>query len=76
MFKQQPGCLGVLFLGANEDCLVLSFWKDRSSVDALASSPSYRAIVDLYSSSGMLIGTPTLDVFEVKSGFLDNEMQF
>jgi heme-degrading monooxygenase HmoA len=76
MFKQQPGCLGVLFLGTNDDCLVLSFWKDRNSVDALASSPSYRAVVDFYSSSGMLIGTPTLDVFELKSGFLDSEIQF
>jgi hypothetical protein len=42
----------------------------------LASSPSYRAAVDFYSSSGMLIGTPTLDVFELKSGFLDSEIQF
>jgi hypothetical protein len=73
MFHQQPGCLGVLFLRSGEKCCALSFWKDLELVDRLKTSQSYLEASDFYSTSGMLLGKPSLRVFDVKGGFLDLE---
>ena len=69
MFKEQPGCLGVLFLRSDEMCFALSFWKDADAVDRLKTSKSYLEACAYYEQSGMLIGDPSLQVFEVKDGF-------
>jgi heme-degrading monooxygenase HmoA len=73
MFRQQPGCLGVLFLRSGENCFALTFWKDLESVERLKTSPSYLEASAFYSNSGMLLGEPSLQVFEVKGGFLNPE---
>lgn len=73
MFRKQPGCLGVMFLRSNENCFALSFWKDRESVEKLKTSTSYLEASAFYASSGMLVGDPSLEVFEVSGGFLDLE---
>ena len=73
MFHKQPGCLGVLFLRAGENCFALTFWKDLQSVERLKTSESYLEASAFYSNSSMLIGEPSLQVFEVKGGFLDPE---
>jgi heme-degrading monooxygenase HmoA len=73
MFRRQPGCLGVMFLRSSENCCALSFWKDLESVETLKTSTSYLEASTFYSKSGMLIGDPSLEVFEVSGGFLDLE---
>ena len=73
MFREQPGCLGALFLRSGETCAALTFWKDMDSVKRLATSRSYSEASAFYSSSGMLLGAPSLEVFEVSGGFLQPE---
>jgi heme-degrading monooxygenase HmoA len=74
MFRRQPGCLGVLFLRSGENSFALTFWKDLASTERLKTSPSYLEASAFYSNSGMLLGEPSLQVFEVKGGFLDPEV--
>ena len=74
MFHKQPGCLGVLFLRAGENCFALTFWKDLESVERLKTSQSYLEASAFYSHSGMLLGEPSLQVFEAKGGFLDSDI--
>jgi hypothetical protein len=50
------------------------FWKDLASTDWLTTSESYLEASAFYSNSGMLLGEPSLQVFEVKGGFLDPEV--
>lgn len=71
MFQQQPGCLGVLFLRSSENCFALSLWKDLESVERLKTSESYVEASAFYANSGMLLGEPLLQVFDVMGGFLD-----
>jgi heme-degrading monooxygenase HmoA len=71
MFRQQPGCLGVLFLRSGETCSALTFWRDLDSVKQLKTSQSYLEASAFYANSGMLLGEPSVEVFEVKGGFLD-----
>ena len=73
MFRQQPGCLGALFLRSGETCFALTLWKDLDSVKQLKTSQSYLEASAFYSNSGMLLGEPSVDVFEVKGGFLNAE---
>lgn len=70
MFKQQPGCLGALFLRSEEMCFALTFWKDLAAVERLKTSKSYLEAVEFYEQSGMLIGEPSLQLFEVKDGWI------
>ena len=76
MFKQQPGCLGALFLRADDMCFALTFWKDAGAVERLKSSKSYIDACTFYDQSGMLIGEPSLQVFEVRDGFLSPALGF
>lgn len=73
MFRKQPGCPGVLFLRSGENGVAFSFWKDLESVERLKTSQSYLDASAFYSNSGMLLGEPSLQVFDVKGGFLDPE---
>jgi heme-degrading monooxygenase HmoA len=70
MFKEQPGCLGVLFLRSMGMCSALTFWSDRAAIEQLNSSKSYLDASRFYENSGMLEGEPTLQVFEVQGGYL------
>lgn len=74
MFRKQPGCLGVLFLRSGDDCFALTFWKDMGAVERLKTSHSYQKASSFYSDSGMLISEPSLQVFEVKEGYLDSRI--
>ncbi len=69
MFRNLPGCLGAMFLRTPVDCCALTFWKDTKSVAALEDSELYQATSAAYATSGMLEGTPSLEVFEVVDGF-------
>ena len=69
MFLSQPGCLGVFFLrrsdGHHATC---SLWSDATSVTALAQAPSYQHIAAGLAATGVLVGQPSIEVFEVKGG--------
>jgi hypothetical protein len=73
MFRRQSGCLGVWFLRSGGNCFAPSIWKDLESVEKLKTSQSYLDASAFYSNSGMLLGEPALEVFEVKGGFLQPE---
>jgi hypothetical protein len=70
MFREQSGCIGVLFLRSADMCSALTFWSDWDAVDRLKTSKSYLQASAFYAQSGMLVGEPSLEVFEVKGGFL------
>lgn len=74
MFREQPGCLGALFLRSRDDCFALTFWKDMEAVERLKTSKSYQEASSFYSDSGMLMSEPSLQVFEVKEGYLDSRL--
>ena len=69
MFKKLDGCLGVLFLRSRRSCFALSFWRDRKAVEALKDSKLYQETSEAYEESGMLVGNPSLEVFEAVLGF-------
>jgi hypothetical protein len=72
MFRQQPGCLGVLFGRADGRVHgVFSFWRSSPDVDALATSLTYRATAEALARSGVLAGTPSVTVYEAEGGVLD-----
>jgi heme-degrading monooxygenase HmoA len=74
MFLSQPGCLGVLFLraenGAHAAC---SFWRNSADVVALATSASYRDTVSALVATGVLRGETSTVVYEVQGGCFDAE---
>jgi hypothetical protein len=69
MFAELTGCLGVVFLRSEDLCCALSFWSDMNAVNALKQSELYVNTSQAYASSGMLVGTPTLQVLEAIGGF-------
>jgi heme-degrading monooxygenase HmoA len=50
---------------------VCSFWDDQHAIDRLAHSRTYQATVARLQSTGLLTGTPRVEVFEVESGALE-----
>jgi heme-degrading monooxygenase HmoA len=71
MFLKQPGCLGVLLLrSADRVHAACTFWRDRSSAEALASSKTYKETVAGLHALGVLEGEATIQLFEVASGTL------
>jgi hypothetical protein len=68
MFAALPGCLGALFLGTGEVRTVLSLWADRTSIDALDTSPFYRETVARFQATGVLREPQTVELFEVTGG--------
>jgi hypothetical protein len=63
-----------VFLRSGEDCFALTFCKDMEAIERLNISKLYQETSAFYSDSGMLIGQPSLQVFEVKGGFLDSRI--
>jgi heme-degrading monooxygenase HmoA len=69
MFRKQPGLLGVLFLREAEDrAAEITLWEDRGTVEALASSPSYRRAIRELAESGLLVREQSVEIFEVAGG--------
>ena len=57
MFLSQPGCLGVLFLKADDgEHAACSFWNRIADIEALASSSSYHATASDLTATGVLLG--------------------
>ena len=71
MFRQQEGCLGVLFLRTEKDYAALSLWDSIQVVEKLAHSSIYQETVQQLQATGLLEGQQAVEVFEVRGGFLD-----
>jgi heme-degrading monooxygenase HmoA len=65
MFRAQPGFRAVLFSSYGVVRLVVTFWQDRESVEALQSSPTYAATVNEIEGSGFLRGNQTVEAFDI-----------
>lgn len=65
MFRLQPGFSGVFFASSDERRVVITLWRDRSAAEALADSVSYRTTVAELEATGLLRGTPTLELYEI-----------
>jgi heme-degrading monooxygenase HmoA len=65
MFGQQPGFVGALFCVQGRERAVITFWRDRAAVDALATSESYRATVNEIGAAGFLRGSQTTEVLDL-----------
>lgn len=70
IFREQPGCEGVLFVRRRSHAAVISLWRDKAAIEALEASLGYRQTVAAISAAGFLVGQPTLEVFELHGGFL------
>ena len=73
MFRSQPGFVGVLFAGGQQERAVLSMWRDLASVEALAHSATYQQTVEQLNATALLVGETSVEVFEARGGFLDVE---
>jgi len=73
MFRQQPGCRGVLLLRLFEGAggAACSFWDSHQAIDRLGTSPTYQATVSRLVATGLLTGTQSVEVFTIASGVLD-----
>jgi heme-degrading monooxygenase HmoA len=68
MFKDQPGFLGVLFARQEADCVVITFWDQPDSIEALESSPVYLATVAEINQTGVLVGEASVEVLDIHAG--------
>ena len=74
MLHKKPSLLGVLFLREAEDqAASITIWEDMGAVVALESSPSYQRTARELFEGNLLVGEPSEEVFEVKSGDLRPE---
>jgi predicted ester cyclase len=71
MFRQQRGCLGVLFLRTGDaSAAALSLWSGRTDIDAMEASPIYQATVADLEATGLLQGSATVEIFAGAGGWL------
>jgi heme-degrading monooxygenase HmoA len=66
MFRAEPGFLGVLFLSRATSRVVVTFWRDLDSCEALEVSPNYRNVVDELDASGLLRGRSKVDTLSLQ----------
>jgi heme-degrading monooxygenase HmoA len=65
MFRSQHGFLGALFGRDGTERVVISLWRDRSSVGALARSPGYTRTVWELEATRMLAGATSVQVLQL-----------
>jgi len=73
MFRQQPGCRGVLLLRAGDGmgAAACSFWDDQQAIERLRNSPTYQGTVARLVATGLLTGEQTVVVYKVAGGAPD-----
>lgn len=71
MFKEQTGCLGVLFTLDGNLCNTTTLWRDRESIEMLKTSITYNDTVEKIVATGMLEGESTVEIFDCFGGFLE-----
>jgi heme-degrading monooxygenase HmoA len=74
MFRQQPGCLGVLFTRSEKTCATITLWESEESIEALNLSASYQKVVRAIEESGVLEGAHQTEAFCFYGGFLSSGM--
>lgn len=62
MFRAQHGFAGCVMGRAGDAAWVLTLWRDRAAIDALAVSPAYRETVTAILVAGVLAGEQTVTV--------------
>lgn len=72
MFRAQQGFAGVIFARNAAQCAVITLWRDRTAVDALNNSQSYKATVREIEAAGFLRGVSTVEVFDIDELFLEH----
>lgn len=65
MFRRQEGFLGCVMSRKDDQGLVLTFWRDREAVAALAHSPSYKATVERILAADLLAGEQSTEVTDI-----------
>ncbi len=71
MFREQRGLVGVLFLREGPDrAVALTIWEDLAAVEALRDSVTYQHTAGALMESGLLMGEPSVELFEVHGGEL------
>jgi heme-degrading monooxygenase HmoA len=71
MFRAHAGFLGVLFGGAGDERVVISFWRDTEAVRTLEQSPRYRETVREIEAGSFILGPSSVEVYAVHGGALD-----
>jgi quinol monooxygenase YgiN len=71
LFKQQAGCLGVLFTRDENNCAMISFWENEAAVERFKTSQSYKAAVQAIEDSEWLEDKPSVELAQSFGGFLD-----
>lgn len=64
MFHQQDGFLGCVMGRTETEGFVMTFWRDQAAIDALDTSPSYKATVARISKAGLLDGMQSVDLLQ------------
>jgi quinol monooxygenase YgiN len=70
MFREQEGCLGVLFTKNSYEASTITFWDSQESIDKLATSVSYQDVVKQIEDSGILAGNHKSETYEEYGGFI------
>jgi len=65
MFLAQQGYLGCVMSRDDSQAMVLTFWRDKTAIDALESSSSYQATVARILAAGLLEEPQSTEVTEV-----------
>ena len=66
MFRAQPGWVETLFTRSGERAAVITLWRDEAAVRRLAESPSYLAVVERLTATGMLTGEQSVEVLALR----------
>jgi quinol monooxygenase YgiN len=66
MFREQPGLLAVLYSRDGDQWLTLTLWRDAAAAERLGESASYLAAVEELLGSGMVLGEPVTEAFELE----------
>ena len=75
MFREQDGCLGVLFVRSGSvAAAAISFWRDHQAVEALADSRSYLGTVSDIKSSGLIGTERQVDVFAFTAAWISDDL--
>lgn len=65
MFREQDGFLGCVMMRSGHEGLVLTLWRDRSAIDALEASPSYRGTVERILGADLLAGSQHTEIYQL-----------
>jgi len=70
MFSSQRGFLGVVFLAAPGERLVVTIWESHEAAGDLEASPSYKATVAAIEATGFLEGESQVETFDLEDASL------